>query len=485
MRFQGNDCVLVQITKIVIVSAEFYLLAGKQGKYITEITPLSRNFTPNSQQFSLFSDQSPSGQPFGFHFVSFCKSMAAKEAHKPAGSPARTPALTPEHQKRLFQSLFFMSNADLGVIQGLVEKLPSRWAHYPEFLAWAILARKLPVVEFLLRDGASLTETPNQLTEDLIGLKGEVAEALQNYRKQPFLTLAASHSSWEIVDFLISKGEDPLQPAFIGMSKTRLNAVISTPLGAAVFFNKPEIVRGLLTHGEIEFRTIEEKSLSRSKVALVKEYSGCTPLLLAVHRCESAEIVRELIEAGAEITAVDTLGNTALHLAVMLGKKEIVEVLLGRNCARLLGRNKGGETPASLAKVRGFHEIALLLGEGDSSDLAAASLLSALTAEEEKKKQKRINKKKPRKEPLESSKQPEDNEIARVSSRTAPLEETKQTEVAPARPVTPPSLLPALQAILGKVCAKPLEEVKRSQLEELRRLLEQGIARVSALGQVS
>lgn len=423
-----------------------------------------------------------SGQPFGLHLACFCKSMAAEDAPKPAGSPARTPALTPKHQKRLFQSLFFMNKADLGVIQGLVEKLPNRWADYPEFLAWAILARKLPVVEFLLRDGASLAETPMQLTEDLIGLKGEVAEALQNYRKQPFLTLAASHSSLEIVDFLVSKGENPLQPGFIGLSKTRLNAVISTPLGAAVFFNKPEIVQGLLPHGGLEFRTIEEKNFSRSKAALAKEYSGCTPLLLAVHRCESAEIVRALIEAGAEVTAVDTLGNTALHLAVMLGKKEVVEVLLGKRCASLMGRNKRGETPASLAKDRGFHEIALLLGEEDSSNLAATSLLSDLTAEEEKK-HKRANKKKPRKEPLETSKQPEDNEIA--LGKIVQVEETKQSKEESARPETPPGLVPALQSLLAKVCQKPLEQAKRGQLEELRRLLEQGIAHVSALRQVS
>lgn len=43
-----------------------------------------------------------------------------------------------------------MSNADVGVIKGLVEKLPSRWANYPEFMAWAILAKKKQVVEFLL-----------------------------------------------------------------------------------------------------------------------------------------------------------------------------------------------------------------------------------------------------------------------------------------------------------------------------------------------
>lgn len=410
--------------------------------------------------------------------------MAAKEAHRPVSPSSRTSALTPEHQKRLFQSLFFMSTADLSVIQGLVEKLPNRWADYPEFLAWAILARKLPVVEFLLKDGASLGDPPNALTRDLIGVKGEIADALENYRKQPFILLAASHSSQEIVEFLISNGENPLQPGFIGLSKTRLNAVISTPLGAAVFFNKPDIVQGLLTRGGLEFRTIEEKTISRS--ALVKEYSACTPLLLAVHRCESVDIMRMLIDAGAEVTAADSMGNTALHVAAMLGKREHVEVLLQRKCARLMQRNLKGETPASLAKDHGFQDIALLLDKEDTSDQAAASLLSALTAEEEKKKQRRSNKKKPKKEHIEPSKQPEAVLSPQVPIKSVPIvEEVKESVETVARPSTPPGLLPALQKALARTCAKPLEKAKRGQLEELRRLLEQGIARVSALMQVS
>jgi hypothetical protein len=340
------------------------------------------------------------------------------------------------------------------------------------------------VVEFLLKDGASLGDTPNALTRDLIGIKGEIEDALQNYRKQPFILLAASHSSQEIVEFLISNGESPLQPGFIGLSKTRLNAVISTPLGAAVFFSKPDIVQGLLTRGGLEFRTIEEKTISRS--ALVKEYSGCTPLILAVHRCESVDIMRMLIDAGAEVTAVDEMGNTALHVAAMLGKREHVEVLLQRKCARLMQRNLKGETPASLAKDHGFQDIALLLDKEDTSDQAAASLLSALTAEEEKKKQRRSNKKKPKKEHIEPSKQPEAVLAPQIPIKSVPIvEEVKESVETVARPSTPPGLLPALQKALARTCAKPLEKAKRGQLEELRRLLEQGIARVSALMQVS
>lgn len=62
------------------------------------------------------------------------------------------------------------------------------------------------------------------------------------------------------MDFLISKGENPLQLEFLGLSRTRLNAVITNALDAAVFYDQKDIVEGLIPHGGLEFRTIEEKT---------------------------------------------------------------------------------------------------------------------------------------------------------------------------------------------------------------------------------
>lgn len=416
--------------------------------------------------------------------------MAAKEAHKHPVSPTRSPALTPEHQKRLFQSLFFMGNVDVGMIKGLVDKLPNRWTEYPEFLAWAILSKKKPVLEYLLEDGASLSDPPTTLTRDLIGMNQDTSEALQNYRKKPFLTLAASHSTWEIVEFLISKGENPQQLGFIGLSKTRLNTVISTALGAAVFYDRTEIVQGLIQHGGLETRVVEEKTKSRSKAGMVKEYSGCTALLLAVHRGETAESVRMLLEAGADVRAVDAMGNTAMHIAVALGKLAHVQVLVDRKCPQLMQRNMKGETPASIAKERGFHDISLLLGEGavDSSAIAAASLLISLTEEEEKKKQRRSNRKKHKKESIESSKQSENSEstveVPVPPSVIAPIEETKQVTEESAVPVLP-SLLQDLRTALEPTTTRPLTDLSESEVERLQRLLAEGLRQVTALMQVS
>ncbi|KAF4796656.1 hypothetical protein TURU_082248 [Turdus rufiventris] len=58
-----------------------------------------------------------------------------------------------------------------------------------------------------------------------------------------------------------------------------------------------------------------------------KEHRGKTPLLVAV-TARQAAIVHDLIQAGADVNAVDNKGQTALHLAATYGYPQVLQVIL-------------------------------------------------------------------------------------------------------------------------------------------------------------
>ncbi|NXY61739.1 IKBD inhibitor, partial [Callaeas wilsoni] len=58
-----------------------------------------------------------------------------------------------------------------------------------------------------------------------------------------------------------------------------------------------------------------------------KEHRGKTPLLVAV-TARQAAIVHDLLQAGADVNAVDNKGQSALHLAATYGYAQVLQVIL-------------------------------------------------------------------------------------------------------------------------------------------------------------
>jgi ankyrin repeat protein len=92
---------------------------------------------------------------------------------------------------------------------------------------------------------------------------------------------------------------------------------------------------------------------------------GQTPLMLAISRLgydggRSLPLVRQFLEKGASLTAVDDAGNTALAIAVLKARKDAVLLLLEKN-ADVNARNLAGQTPLALALKGKRDEIAELL----------------------------------------------------------------------------------------------------------------------------
>ncbi|MGM0674781.1 MAG: ankyrin repeat domain-containing protein [Spirochaetota bacterium] len=105
-----------------------------------------------------------------------------------------------------------------------------------------------------------------------------------------------------------------------------------TPLHWAAYNGHADIVRSLIDNGaDVEATDI----------------LGRTPLHVAV---DHPEVVEVLLEHGAAVDARDSLSNTPLHRA--LGSPETVDILISAG-ADVEARNTGGSTPLEMATRRG------------------------------------------------------------------------------------------------------------------------------------
>jgi uncharacterized protein len=118
------------------------------------------------------------------------------------------------------------------------------------------------------------------------------------------------------------------------------------PLGLACFFGRPEAVALLLASGG-EVNTPSRNSFGVT--ALHAALAGPTP-----------EIARSLIEAGAEVNAVQQDGVTPLQEAAANGNLELVQLLLERG-ANPSTRDAKQRTAADFARARGHAEIVAFL----------------------------------------------------------------------------------------------------------------------------
>jgi len=78
------------------------------------------------------------------------------------------------------------------------------------------------------------------------------------------------------------------------------------------------------------------------------DVDGTTPLMYAA-KSASLDAVKALLAQGAKIDARDKVGATALHYAVMGGKKDIAEELIKRDKSLLTATTNVGISPAILA----------------------------------------------------------------------------------------------------------------------------------------
>lgn len=138
-----------------------------------------------------------------------------------------------------------------------------------------------------------------------------------------------------------------------------LNAYASDgffPLGLAAFFKRPEAVKALVDLG--------------ADVRLASRPAGFTPLHSAVADDEGVavkEIVRMLLDAGADPNAQSESGGTPVHTAAFTGNVDVLKMLLAAGGDPTIA-DKKGKTALDIARQRDHSEAVRLLERGVAAD---------------------------------------------------------------------------------------------------------------------
>jgi hypothetical protein len=133
--------------------------------------------------------------------------------------------------------------------------------------------------------------------------------------------------------------------------------VITNIVGAAAFHNSTKILKYMMKKQSLADinHLATEKADFQNKGGVKQEYSGYTPLMLAVAEGgQNLESVKILIQNKADYTINDSVGNSLLHIAVKNKNNPALEYILQiwpeqQLVTDLTQRNKQGETPYSIA----------------------------------------------------------------------------------------------------------------------------------------
>lgn len=245
---------------------------------------------------------------------------------------------------------------------------------YPPFIS-AVNGGNVQVIRLLLEHGADPTfhlkdgstaihaaisaeKNPAESLEEVLKCEElDVNEKIvdENNNAYTALHLASEVGDPRMIRALLARGAEINAPA----------SKMSTPLIIACEHNKVEAAIELIKHG--------------ADVTLCSE-DGTTALHIA--SAYSLELVKLLIEKGADVNATTTTGDlqgaTPLHIACEFGQTEIVKLLL-ENKANVNCRLYNGQPPLINACKSGVYEIVeALLKHGADAKLTSAGNTSAL-----------------------------------------------------------------------------------------------------------
>ena len=254
-----------------------------------------------------------------------------------------------------------------------------------ELLSVAIFHHNIPVIKHIV-EKLNLTENEspyinalnfhNSIFPDNSPYKlTEAKEAFIDVQI-PFIIMAGISGHIDIFEYLMNQKLiiNKKISGVIGLSKKNKNLLYSNVIGACAFYGKYKLLEFILKNYkdelDIGFITNEKKAKNNIKINLLKEYTGCTPALLAVvglaEDKDTLEVLKILKQYNAKFDNSNVNKDNILHLAIKNKKLEcakyICEELGLKNL--LNDSNKDGYNPLSLAQhleeenfITYFHSI--------------------------------------------------------------------------------------------------------------------------------
>lgn len=199
-------------------------------------------------------------------------------------------------------------------------------------------------VERMLRDDPALlgAKDDNGTSALLLAYyhgKAEVANTILTHRPDLTLYEAATVGDASRIRELAARGADVNAYAHDGF----------TALGLAAFFKRPDATSALLELG--------------ADPHLASKPAGFTPLHSAVADdagTVTKDVVRMLLDRGADPNAQSASGGTPLHTAAFTGDLAVIQMLLAAGGSSHI-KNEKGLTPLDIARDRSNSEAAALL----------------------------------------------------------------------------------------------------------------------------
>ena len=240
-----------------------------------------------------------------------------------------------------------------------------------ELLSVAIFHHNIPVIKNII-EKLNLTENDSPYINALNfhnsifpdNSPNKLTDAKEAYIdiQIPFILMAGISGHIDIFEYLMNQKLiiNKKINGVIGLSKKNKNILYSNVIGACAFYGKYKLLDFILKNYKDEldtgFFTSEKKSKNNKMGGLLKEYTGCTPALLAVvglaEDKDALEVLKILNQYNAKFDNTNWNKDNILHLATRNKKiecaKYICEELGLKNL--LNNTNKEGYSPLSLAQ---------------------------------------------------------------------------------------------------------------------------------------
>jgi ankyrin repeat protein len=175
-----------------------------------------------------------------------------------------------------------------------------------------------------------------------------------------------TRTATDIIKMLLARGADPNLVFDKKPPQIQTQGTVTVPPGATSFYRAVKAAD----------LTVMRMLLDKGANPAIAIKNGGTPLMLAAGggparaqeeevvdkagRADPVEVIKMIVDAGADVNAVNDQQNTALHLAAQKGNDKVVQYLAGRG-AKLDLKNKLGKTPGEVAPKRTAELIAKLM----------------------------------------------------------------------------------------------------------------------------